>query len=324
MADQDAGLLSKTGQELNLPGKALFTNPLKAIEEAEYDAIAVIVRNPARKAILLKALARGVPVLVEKPLVHTLADLKEVYRTVKASRAPLMVSQNYRFEPQTRRLVQFVQERNSWGALRTVSVRFVRSIREQGNHYVRRLPAGLGLGAEMCIHHYDLMRLLTGRNPAGLRAVSHHTSGGAMQGWGGIDAWLEFSGETFVCYHADYEVPVSRTGWGGDWDLDFEKGSLSWHPYHPDRIPVELHTPLRGRWNLAVKRSDASNPFEHYLVDAVHREFSRALDEGREPECGLRDNSQSLAMMWAVNEAAKTGKEIHFEGYLNKVLKGCP
>ena len=286
LADKDVSLLAKTGRELDLPTRSLFHDPLKAIERADYDAIAVVVRNPARMSILLEALRRGVPVLVEKPLVHTLADLRKVFRVVRNSKAPLMVSQNYRFEPQTRRLVQFIQDRKTWGALRNINIRFVRSIRELGDHYVRHLPEGLGLGAEMGVHHYDLMRFLTGQNPVRIRAIAHHTPTGAMEGWGGLDAWLEFPESTFISYHADYEVPVSRTPWGGDWDLDFEKGSLRWYPYASDKDPLELHSPLKGRWKLKMRQNASSDLFAYHLVDRVHQAFAIGLDDDQRFECG--------------------------------------
>jgi predicted dehydrogenase len=301
-----------------------FEDPIRAISEVDCDLISVTIPNPHRVPILLHALRRGVPLLVEKPLVHSRRDLGRILRAARTSRAPIMVSQNCRFEPQTRRMAELVGCRRHWGRLRSGHVDFRRCIRHLGPHWVRRLSGGVGLLFEISIHHFDLMRLVLGANPVRVRAVARRVPRSAMAGWGTIDACLEFPGSTSLTYHADCDVASDRTPWGGRWDLDFERGSLTWQPYAEGEAALSLHTPWRGRWALDVQSKSPDDLFRHHLVDGVYAALARAMNAGREAECGLRDNVQSLAIALAVERAAKTGRTIEFAPFLEEVMRPCP
>lgn len=306
-----------------LPDIRCFDDPLRAIDEVECELISVTIPNPHRVPILLHALRRGVPLLVEKPLVHTLRDLSRVFRAARASGASITVSQNYRFEPQTRRMAELIGSRRNWGRLQTGHVDFRRCIRSMGTHWVRRLPGGVGLLLEMGVHHFDLMRLVMGENPVRVRATARRAPQSAMAGWGTVDAWLEFPDSTVLAYHADCDVSSDRTPWGGRWDLDFERGSLTWQPYAEGETALRLHTPWQGRWPLDISSRRPDNLFRNHLVDRVYADLARAMDTGQEPECSLRDNVQSLVIAFAVERAAKTGRTIEFPRYLEEVMRPC-
>ena len=306
------------------PTPAIYRDAAEAIDRAECDAISVVVRNPFKIPILLHALSKGVPVLTEKPLAHNIADLHRVFAAARNSGAPLMVSQNYRFDGQSRRIAEFIQRRSGpWGRLRAVTVDFARAIREFGNHYVRELPGGLGLVAEMCVHHFDLMRFITGKEPSRIRAHASPSPSGTMKGWATVDAWIEFPGGPIVTYRADYETAVNRTPWGGDWRLEFENGSLGWNPYAAGAKPLRFFTPWRGRWRVELPRQpDPRTYWRTHLVSEAFNEFTAALDERRPFECNLHDNARTLAIVLAVIRAGETGRAVEFAPFLQKVLKG--
>ena len=85
-----------------------FRDAATALREADHDAVVIAAPNPARMPALLAAIGAGRPVLAEKPLVHTPQDLSRVARALERSRGPLMVAQNYRFDPAARALRRLV------------------------------------------------------------------------------------------------------------------------------------------------------------------------------------------------------------------------
>jgi len=323
VADLNPRVLRRVQRETRLGQNQCFSDPIAAIDRGDYDAIGLTAPNPGRIPVLVRALGTGAPVFAEKPLVHTLADLKNLYRAISRSGSVLMVSQNYRFEPQTRRMAEFIRKRRDWGPLRTVLIDFTRNIRDFDDHPVTRLPASFGLNSEQCIHHYDLMRYLLGVNPLRVRARSRRAPDSPMAGWDTIDAWIDFPESTFVNYHASYYTPITRTPWGGRWTLDFLKGSMTWYPYDSDEHRIEFNSPP-PRFRIQPSLRSPGRYYNSFLVGTSFEEFTRALDEGRSPECNLRDNAQSLALMWAVERAARTGRPVEFPQFLAKVLDSCP
>jgi predicted dehydrogenase len=220
-------------------------------------------------------------------------------------------------------MAELIRDRRSWGHLRSGHVDFRRCIRSLGSHWVRRIPGGAGLLLEMGIHHFDLMRLVMGENPVRIRAAARRAPRSAMEGWGTVDAWLEFPDSVVLTYHADCDVTADRTPWGGRWDLDFERGSLTWQPYAEGEDALRLHTPWRGRWALDIQSKRPDDLFRHHLVDGVWADLACAMDAGREAECSMRDNVQSLAIALAVERAAKTGRTIEFPRFLEEVKRPC-
>ena len=117
LADTDAKTLTAAGAEFHVPPEARFANATEALAlHRAHDAVALAVPNPARVPLLLQALAAGKPVFAEKPLVHTPQQLAEVSGAQARHGTPLMVAQNYRFDPHARALRAMIAAR-SFGAL---------------------------------------------------------------------------------------------------------------------------------------------------------------------------------------------------------------
>jgi len=318
IADADPSVLAAAGERFGVPPDRLYHDPARAIAEAQYDAISVVIRNPFKTPILARALQTGVPVFTEKPLCHTVDDLRRIRAAAALGGGPLMVSQNYRFDPQARGVREMIQEKKLWGPLQGMLVDFARRL-GSGDAHITRFRGGLGLNAEMCIHHYDLMRYLTGSDPHFIRAIARESPRGGTAGWDTLDVLLEFPDLLTACYHASYDVPESRTPWGGEWTLDFAEGSLVFCPYADGAYPVRYSRPWTHAWRPDAPLPDREHAYRHNLVAEAFDEFTRALDEGRQPECSLEDNTRSVAMMLAVTEAADTGDTIEFGAFLDRV-----
>lgn len=323
VADADPQTRDRIVRETGLSPGAVFSDARKALEKAEYDAVSLIVPNPAKAPILIKALESQKPVFTEKPLTYYSRDLVRIHRAWKRAGSILMVSQNYRFEPQVRRMAEFVQKRKYWGELLSCNVRFARNVKEFLEHYVIKLPGATGLNSEMCIHHYDLMRFIMGENPKRIEASRREDGKGIVAGWTSIQARIEFPGGEVIDFSAGYDDGRSSTPWGGIWDFHFESGSLTMKPYAGGGFPVTLHSPWKKRWNIEPPGGNAGVNLKYHLVDRGFEEFTQALEEKRKPECGLEDNLETVAFMLAVEHAARTGRPVDFPKFLKGVLNKC-
>ena len=75
----------------------LFTDVDEALNAVRTDAVTVTIPNPGRVPILHRALAEGRHILVDKPLVHTAGDLRDLLQKAAKRESVFMVAQNYRF-----------------------------------------------------------------------------------------------------------------------------------------------------------------------------------------------------------------------------------
>lgn len=319
VADVDPAAASEAGERFGLGADRIYQDPLQAIAGTDYDAVAVLMPNPGKTRVLTHALRTGRPVFTEKPLCYTVDDLRRIRAAAAESGAKLMVSQNYRFDPQVRGVRKLVQDHQVWGRLKGVLVDFARKL-APGDSYVKRLEGGLGLNAEMCIHHYDLMRYLLGSDPRYIEASARQSPRSGMAGLDTLDVCLEFDRLVSVRYHATYAVEQTRTPWGGEWTLDFEEGSLYFRPYANGEHPIRYRGRWQDSWRPDEPHEEGSSVYRHNLVAEAFDEFTHAIEEGREPECSLSDNTHSVAVMLAVEEAARTGDTIDFAEFITRCI----
>ena len=302
LADTDARALAAAAATHGIAPAGCFPDAATALREADHDAVVIAAPNPARMPALLAAIGAGRPVLAEKPLVHTPQDLSRVARALERSRGPLMVAQNYRFDPAARALRRLVASGDA-GALRRVDVRFGRDGRAFAGHAVARMAGPAGLLMELGVHHLDLLRFLVGCEGHCGRAEAG-TGANGFAGWTSVRAELAFADGTRARYTARYDAGRDETPWGGQWRLVFDTVEVVWYPCPPEDAPaVTFHPGPPAGWNAPPAAPLASAQRTAMLLAALD-EFADALDAAREPECGFADNARTLGLAFAISRAA--------------------
>ena len=92
VADVLADAVAKTGA-------AGFADPLAMIEEAELDAVVIASPTTTHAELAGAAIARGLPLLVEKPLAATVEEGIALVEAARAGGIPLQVGHVERFNP---------------------------------------------------------------------------------------------------------------------------------------------------------------------------------------------------------------------------------
>jgi predicted dehydrogenase len=97
LVDVDAAALSQGGDLLGLPAPRRYATMAAAFDEVEADCCVVVVPPAFHREAVLRAAARGMAILSEKPIADTWEAALDVYRTVTRAGVKMAVTQNYRY-----------------------------------------------------------------------------------------------------------------------------------------------------------------------------------------------------------------------------------
>jgi predicted dehydrogenase len=287
-----------------------FTTIDEAIRATSPDAVLITANLPGHVPAARVALAAGLPVLVEKPFAPSMAEATALVEYAETRGLTLMVSQNYRFQPAVHAVREIVRA-GTLGALESIAVDFRRA-------GVRRaIPTGQStltdpLLGDMSIHHFDLMRAVTGREPVQVYCRTWHPDG---YGYGGPPAGaavIAFRDGLVVSYRGSWISSGPVTAWGGEWRMEFEQGEV-WWTSRPDGSEPGVVEEVRIRTNGETRVMPLPE------LDATDRvgsltEFAASVRDDRAPEPTGRDNLGSLAITYAAIESARTGAPVSLEG----------
>jgi predicted dehydrogenase len=307
LVDHAPPILEAAGGDAGVPPGARFTDLAAALATDGADMALVVVPPEAHRPVATACLSAGLPVLVEKPLAGRWEDCLALAETADRAGRELAVSQNYRYRPVIETARQVLAS-GRLGAIGQAQVEF-RLHHDFRGTFREAMQHPLIL--DMAVHHFDLIRWVTGLEP---RNVAAHT-------WN--PPWSQFAGDaSAVClftmdngarvvYTASWHPRGQVTDWNCVWRVECERGYLVLDrdvirvyegddPHRPGSPDEEEVVPL-----VALPRSDQA---------AVLTDFADAVRTGRPAPTTARDNLRSIEMVFAAVEAAETGAHVVLNG----------
>lgn len=271
----------------------IFPSLEAALDTSRAEAVVIATPPAVRLDPIRTAVERGVAVLVEKPLAADAEAVRAIADLADGGSAPLMVSQNYRFSEHVQAMTDGVAAEGGFAAgnyLYAMDASFMRDV------YRARMPDCLAI--EMCVHHWDLMRAVVGKDPVRVFGRSWNPPGSWSAGDGSISAVFEWASGHAWSYSATWSAPMNRTGWFGE---------------------ATLVTP-RAEWRLGEAESERRAPGEpvrHWPAmgnEETRRRvllaFAASVRGGGCPPCDLRDNLGTMAMVFGVIESARAHRSV--------------
>ncbi len=286
--------------QVPIPADRCFASVEAGLEAAQPDAVLVTTLLPGHVPVARAALAAGRHVLVEKPFAPSLAEARQLVGLASERGLVLMVSQNYRFFPAVREVARLVKQA-LLGELHQVWIDFSRpspvGASGPNPHHGYDQP----LLVDMSIHHFDLLRMILGREPVRVSCEAWNPPWSGFSGPPAAAASIVFEGGPVVSYRASWIGAGPPTPWAGEWRMDFQRGEVLWTSRGDDNSLADQVTVRRRGGEpkpvalRAMRRTDRCGSLA---------EFVRALRENREPESSGRDNLGSLALVAAAVESA--------------------
>ena len=299
--DPDPSALARLRDVTAAEPEQCFLTLEGAIEATNPEAVLVTATLPGHAPTTRAALAAGLHVLVEKPFAESIEIARQLVELAAAKRKVLMVSQNYRFFPATRKVAQLVNEARL-GNLHEVSIDFRRYSPGIGNGRSRHHLEDQPLLVDMSVHHFDLLRVILDREPERIYCEAWNPEWSGFSGPPVAVASIQFEGGIVVSYRGSWISTGPVTPWSGEWRMDFQDGEIFWTSRNDagarrDRVVIQkAERKARAVPLPALTQTDRWGTLA---------EFARAIREGREPECSGRDNLGTLALVAAAVESAK-------------------
>ena len=134
-------------------GGTAYTDYLAMLDAEQPDAVTIAVPTSEHLAVALQVIERGIHVLIEKPIAHTVEEARRIIAAAARAGVRLMVGHIERFNP----AVIALKDRLRSGELGRV---FQIDARRQGPFPARVRDVGVAI--DLAVHDLDLMRYITG------------------------------------------------------------------------------------------------------------------------------------------------------------------
>jgi predicted dehydrogenase len=204
------------------------------------DGVIVATAPESHCEIAAEALARGLPVLCEKPLALTLEECDRLLETERQSPAFLQVGLEFRHAPVLCRARKWVEE-GRLGQVAQVWCRIFRDKRDSPRRQPERWVGNGGVFVEFLCHYFDMLTALSGGAPERVSGVA-----GQKLGTGAWDhGWLNIEYDNGALGHVGYSLLCPREaerlelGVAGDravLEIVLSQGRLVLQPYEGDRL----------------------------------------------------------------------------------------
>ena len=277
-----------------------FSSLNEALKNVKADALLCVTPPDYHKQCIVQAMKAGLDVITEKPMSSSLASCLSILRAARNTGQTCVVSQNYRYKPETWTLARLV-ESGRIGDIGQVKIDFYLG-HDFGGGFRHEMAYPLLI--DMAIHHFDLIRFVTGLNAVSVRGESWNPSWSNYKGDSSSSLVFEMENNTRVVYNASWSAKGQFSNWDGNWQIEGSKGSIS---YENGKIDFKK-VPKLYKVNKA-ETIQAKGP-KKTVQDYVLSDFILSVKSGRRPKTDVFDNIHSIAMVFAAVKAVKTGKRI--------------
>jgi predicted dehydrogenase len=292
IVDIAADPLKEAGEALGVPENRRFHDLKAALDAVGKDGAQAVltVTPPAIHAVHAElAFSRGLHLLTEKPISDSIESAKRMVRQASDAGKQLVVAQNYRFSNGARRFKDLVSEAPLGSCGHGHLDFYIPGDFAQTFRGTMDYP----LLVDMAIHHFDLIRSVTGRNISRITAQSFRPSWSWYRHDPGFKALLELDGGIPFSYSGDWSAFGKTTSWNGNWRLQCERGNLSWED---DKL--SLHRCEFWGNHRTCELIDIPNlPVQGQAK--LLADFASAIRSGQPAETSGQDNLFSFATVMA-------------------------
>lgn len=163
LCDIDAERLGALANRFDVRGTYAHVRTL--LDQAQPSLLDVVLPPAAQQAVVAEALARGIPVICQKPFGRDLQEARAMTALAAQQRTPLVVHENFRFTPWFRECRRLI-DRGHFGRVHGISFRLRPGDGQGPRAYLDRQPYFQQmpqlLVRETAVHFIDTFRYLMG------------------------------------------------------------------------------------------------------------------------------------------------------------------
>jgi len=299
---------AKTQQEKFRLNDAFVSDDLKeAVNKTGADIVFDCTIPEAHEAVALTALEAGCHVLSEKPLAASMEAARRIQAKAEEKNLIHAVSQNRRYGDNIQKVKSLIASEEI-GKVTTLNCDFFLGahfggFREKMQHV---------LLLDMAIHSFDQARYLSSANPLSVYCHEWNPEGAWNAHGSAAVAIFEMSNGIIFTYRGSWVAEGLDTNWNADWRIIGTKGTLAWDGANGIKGETVVETSGFKSTCRAVELSGTSVP-DAALTERgrIIKEFLACIETGDKPRTHSGDNINSLAMVFAAIESAKTGQKVN-------------
>jgi predicted dehydrogenase len=301
--------LTKAQDQLGLGPERLYASAQQALAEREADFVNIVVPPARHEEMVDLAVAHGCHILSEKPIADTMAACCRIYSKVQQAGLKMAVTMSHRFDQDKQSLQRQIHS-GEYGKLDYVIGRNTWTCRTKPSWGKFRYEIADPLLIEGTVHHFDIMRSLSGANARTVHAITWNPSWSEFQGDAQGLLLLEMENGVKVFYEGAKANASQLNGWTNDyWRAECDQGTLEL-----DRRALRVLRAEREAEDLPLTQQDAWT--NAWLAEL----FVGWLQGGQEPPNSLDDNIQCAALLFAAIQSAHSGHIVDVQEFLGEAL----
>lgn len=308
LVDVSPRALAAAGQIAGVPIERQFASLGEALLCIDADAVLTVTPPQVHLEHARIAFSHGLHVMTEKPIADSIENAGEMVQLAKECGRELVVSQQYRFTPFLQKFKELVQN-NTLGELGHGHIDYYIPMDFSGTF---RETMDFPLLLDMAIHHFDLIRSVTGREVVKVTAHSFRPAWSWYRHHPALKMLIELEGGLPISYSGDWSASGRITSGHGNWRLQCAEGSLH---LENNRIFAERSE----RWGKNGSVEEMSFPeLERADQAATLHLFAEAIRTGVSAEISGKDNLGSFAVVAAAIKSIKEHRTVLVEECLSE------
>lgn len=299
LVDINQVALDRAGDLLGVAAERRFPEMEDAFAAVEADFCIIVVQPHLRWRAVSLAVARGLAILMEKPIADTWQTSLDILHLARSTNTKMTVIQNYPFTNRMRTLKRLL-EGGELGRINFINVRFAAdyTIASAGGAFRHQVPHAMLF--EGAVHHFDQLRNLA------------HSEGSSISGLQWNPPWSSFSNAPTALFLIEMANGVAcqfelnhlargeQNGWHQDhYRVECEHGAVV---VGEDCVVRTIEHLGGGRLRTTDIESVSGDPEGHHWIIA---EFLGWLDGGPAPVTAIEDNIYTAALTFAAVDAVR-------------------
>jgi predicted dehydrogenase len=288
-----------------------YTDAREAFDAVEADFAIIVVPPAYHEAMVDLALAHDMDILSEKPIADTMAGCVRIARKVTAAGKKMAVTMSHRFD-QDKQSLQALLRGGTLGALNYLVCRFTHNCRAFGSwgEFRHRIPDPLLI--EGTVHHFDILRALSGSNARTLFAQTWNPAWGEYAGDSTALITMEMDNGVRCFYEGAKANASTMNGWTNEYfRAECEHGTA-------ELDARRLRVLRGGPWETPAAEEIPLLEQPVWMNPWLAEQFVDWLRGGPALETRLEDNLHCCALLFAAIESAHTGQPVDVAAFLQK------
>ena len=294
---------------IGLDEDRLYTDARAAVREHRPDFVVIVVPPAHHEEMVDLAVEYGCHILSEKPIADSMAACCRIYKKVTQAGFKMAVTMSHRFD-QDKQSLEAAIKSGAYGPLNYIVHRFTHNCRAFASWGKFRHEIPDPLLVEGTVHHFDILRALSGSDAKSVYAVTWNPPWGEYQGDSTGLITIEMQNGVKCLYEGAKANASTLNGWEQDYiRAECENGTLEL-----DRRWLRV---LRGgAWERPLAQDLPLLQQPVWLNAWLAELFCRWLNGGPAPANTLEDNIQCSALLFAAIESAHTRQIVDVQEFL--------